>query len=148
MRTQSPEPQPAGSFHGIADGARRAPRVGVELPVRGKAGLMRSTFLLTDLTPQGARIGGIGIQRVGEPITLLLPGAARPTIAFVIWANPSTAGLEFLDPLDEELFASLVADYAIGQAPLLRQEAAPVQPAHRLREVVEPIPKQAQRFAA
>lgn len=118
------EPTVASQFPELLESQRRAMRVGVELPVRGKAGLIRSTFLLKDLTRFGARICGLGIQRVGEPITLLLPGSTRATTAFVMWANPQAAGLEFLEPLDEALFARLVEDYAMGRM----TDAAPVPP--------------------
>lgn len=92
---------------------RRAKRVGFELPVRCKHGLVRSTVMLKDLTTHGARIEGIPPQRIGESITLFLPGLA-PKIAFVMWSETKTSGLEFELPLHENVFATLVADYAIG----------------------------------
>lgn len=105
---------------------RRAARVGVELPVRCKHGLIRSTVMLKDLTPHGARIEGIGAQRVGESITLLLPGLARAVTAFVVWSDLATSGLEFDYPLHEPDFVTLVSDYAIGQM-RLQSSKAPVQ---------------------
>ncbi|MFM9935253.1 MAG: PilZ domain-containing protein [Novosphingobium sp.] len=92
---------------------RRARRVGFEIPVRCKHGLVRSTVMLKDLTTHGARIEGIPPQRIGESITLFLPGLA-PKIAFVIWSHDKTSGLEFELPLHENVFATLVADFAIG----------------------------------
>lgn len=92
---------------------RRTRRVGFELPVRCKHGLVRSTVMLKDLTTHGARIEGIPAQRIGEAITLFLPGLA-PKTAFVVWSEPKTAGLEFELPLHEKVFATLVADFAIG----------------------------------
>ena len=100
-----------GSVEHIRD--RRAKRVGFELPVRCKHGLVRSTVMLKDLTTHGARIEGIPPQRIGESVTLFLPGLA-PKIAFVVWSEAKTSGLEFELPLHEKVFATLVADFAIG----------------------------------
>lgn len=103
-------------FHGgDFGGLRRAARIGVELPVRCKHGLTRSTVMLKDLTPFGARIEGIGLQREGESVTLMLPGLDRAMTAFVVWSEPATSGLEFDIPLEQDDFARLIADYAIGQ---------------------------------
>ena len=92
---------------------RRAKRIGFELPVRCKHGLVRSTIMLKDMTPHGARIEGIPRQRIGESILLFLPGLA-PKTAFVVWSEVKTSGLEFELPLHENVFAALVADFAIG----------------------------------
>lgn len=108
-------------------GQRRATRIGVELPVRCKHGLIRSTVMLKDLTPFGARIEGIGHQREGEPITLMLPGLARAMTAFVMWSESTASGLEFDTPLGADDFAALIADYAIGQMPRMAQHMAPVR---------------------
>jgi hypothetical protein len=92
---------------------RRLRRVGFELPVRCKHGLVRSTVMLKDLTTHGARIEGIPRQRIGESVTLFLPELA-PKIAFVVWSEDMTSGLEFEHPLHENIFANLVAAFAIG----------------------------------
>lgn len=92
---------------------RRARRVGFELPVRCKHGLVRSTVMLKDLTTHGARIEGFPKQRIGESILLFLPSLA-PKTAFVVWSADKTSGLEFELPLHENVFAALVADFAIG----------------------------------
>jgi len=92
---------------------RRAKRIGFELPVRCKHGLVRSTVMLKDLTTHGARIEGIPRQRIGESILLFLPELA-PKTAFVVWSEEKTSGLEFELPLHENIFATLVADFAIG----------------------------------
>lgn len=105
---------------------RRAARVGVELPVRCKHGLTRSTVMLKDLTPYGARIEGIGSQRIGDVITLMLPGLKAKT-AYVVWCEASTTGIEFDHPLHGAVFDSLVSDYAIGQMRRQARHAAPVQ---------------------
>jgi hypothetical protein len=92
---------------------RRERRMGFELPVRCKHGLVRSTVMLKDLTTHGARIEGIPRQRIGESITLFLPGLA-PKTAFVVWSEAKTSGLEFELALHADVFATLVADFAIG----------------------------------
>lgn len=144
MQTDCQQSPSASPFAGIPAAPRRAARIGVEMPVRGKAGLTRSTFLLKDLTRQGARISGIGMQRVGEPITLLLPGAPRATIAFVMWANSSDAGLEFLDPLDDGLFDALIRNYAIGS----RADTTPATTTSAETAQAAAIEAEAPRFAA
>ena len=65
------------------DAQRRAPRVGIELPVRCKHGTKRSTVMLKDLNPYGARIEGLDKLRIDEPIYLMLPGL-QPKLAFVV----------------------------------------------------------------
>ncbi len=92
---------------------RRARRVGFELPVRCKHGVTRSTVMLKDMTTHGARIEGIPRQRIGDTITLFLPELA-PKVALVVWSKDKTSGLEFELPLHENVFANLVADFAIG----------------------------------
>jgi len=128
-------------FNGVGHiNERRAKRVGFELPVRCKHGLVRSTVMLKDLTTHGARIEGIPPQRIGESITLFLPGLA-PKIAFVVWSETKTSGLEFELPLHENVFATLVADYAIGHLQRLElgRPAAMQPPAqHPLQPPVQP----------
>lgn len=103
--------------------ARRERRFGVELPVRCKHGLLRKTVMLKDLTQHGARIEGLGKLRIGEPITLLLP-ALQPKLAFVAWSDESASGLEFERPLHEDVFARLIADFAIGHYRAAAEAAA------------------------
>jgi hypothetical protein len=71
--------------------------------------------MLKDMTRFGARIEGVELPRLGEPITLLLPGQAA-RMAFVVWARGRTSGLEFGDPLHQQVFDDLIRDYAIGTA--------------------------------
>ena len=92
---------------------RRTPRVGFELPVRCKHGLTRQTVMLKDLTPYGARIEGLDKQRIGEPITLMMPGLRAKT-AYVVWSEPMASGLEFDHPLHDSVFDTLVTNFAIG----------------------------------
>jgi len=92
---------------------RRAPRVGFELMVRCKHGPVRSTVMLKDMTCHGARIEGLHAPLEGEAISLMLPGQA-PRLAFVMWARGGAAGLEFGDPLPDDVFDALIRDYAIG----------------------------------
>ena len=103
---------------------RRERRVGFELPVRCKHGMVRSTVMLKDLTAHGALISGLEKQRIGEAVTLFLPSLA-PKTAFVVWSEPMTSGLEFEWALHEDVFAALVADYAIGH--LQKAESRPVR---------------------
>ncbi|WP_298169539.1 PilZ domain-containing protein [Novosphingobium sp.] len=101
-------------FEGVENiNQRRTRRVGFELPVRCKHGLTRSTVMLKDMTTHGARIEGIPRQRIGDTVTLFLPELA-PKLAFVVWSKDKTSGLEFELPLHENVFANLVADFAIG----------------------------------
>lgn len=79
--------------------------------------------MLKDLTPHGARIEGLGKLRIGEPVTFLLPGL-RPKLAFAAWSEGSACGLEFERPLHEDVFASLVADFAIGHHRAAAEAAA------------------------
>ena len=91
---------------------RRAPRVGIELPVRCKHGAERSTVILKDLNPYGARIEGLVKLRIDEPLHLMLPGL-QPKMAFVVWSRDRVSGLEFEQPLHDDIFQSLVSDFAI-----------------------------------
>ncbi|MBX9663849.1 PilZ domain-containing protein [Novosphingobium sp.] len=101
-------------FEGVENiNHRRTRRVGFELPVRCKHGLTRSTVMLKDMTTHGARIEGIPRQRIGDTVILFLPELA-PKLAFVVWSKDKTSGLEFELPLHENVFANLVADFAIG----------------------------------
>lgn len=101
-------------FEGVENiNHRRTRRVGFELPVRCKHGVTRSTVMLKDMTTHGARIEGIPRQRIGDTVTLFLPELA-PKLALVVWSKDKTSGLEFEMPLHENVFANLVADFAIG----------------------------------
>lgn len=105
------------------DAKRRAPRVGIELPVRCKRGATRSTVMLKDLNPYGARIEGLEKMRVDEPIYLMLPGL-QPKLAFVVWSRDRVSGLEFEHRLHDDVFETLVSEFAIrhyreGNAPKL-----------------------------
>lgn len=103
-----------GEFDGVENiNHRRTRRVGFELPVRCKHGVTRSTVMLKDMTTHGARIEGIPRQRIGDIVTLFLPELA-PKLAFVVWSEDKTSGLEFELPLHDNVFANLVADFAIG----------------------------------
>ncbi|MFN4136042.1 MAG: PilZ domain-containing protein [Novosphingobium sp.] len=94
------------------DAKRRAPRVGIELPVRCKRGAERSTVILKDLNPYGARIEGLEKLRIDEPLYLLLPGL-QPKLAFVVWSRDRVSGLEFERRLHDEVFERLVSEFAI-----------------------------------
>lgn len=94
------------------DAKRRAARVGIELPVRCKRGTERSTVILKDLNQYGARIEGLEKLRIDESIQLMLP-SLQPKLAFVVWSRDRVSGLEFERPLHEEVFESLVSEFAI-----------------------------------
>ncbi|MFN3458179.1 MAG: PilZ domain-containing protein [Novosphingobium sp.] len=97
---------------GETEAKRRAPRVGIELPVRCKRGATRSTVMLKDLNPYGARVEGLEKLRVDEPIYLMLPGL-QPKLAFVVWSRDRVSGLEFEHRLHDEVFETLVSEFAI-----------------------------------
>ena len=108
---------------------RRTARIGFELLVRCKHGVVRSTVMLHDMTRFGARIEGLRAPCEGEVISLMLPGEG-PRLAFVMWSHGSTAGLEFADPLPPELFDTMISDYAIGcQQPPLTTPLDPLRDA-------------------
>ncbi|MDP3551028.1 MAG: PilZ domain-containing protein [Novosphingobium sp.] len=109
------------------DAKRRAARVGIELPVRCKHGTDRSTVILKDLNQYGARIEGLQKLRIDEPISLMLPGL-QPKLAFVVWSRDRVSGLEFERPLHDDVFDSIVSEFAIKQ---YREAAAPK--AHPIR---------------
>lgn len=94
------------------DAQRRASRVGIELPVRCKHGTKRSTVMLKDLNPYGARIEGLDKLRIDEPIYLMLPGL-QPKLAFVVWSRDRVSGLEFEHRLHDAVFERLVSEFAI-----------------------------------
>lgn len=126
-------------FNGVGHiNERRAKRIGFELPVRCKHGLVRSTIMLKDLTTHGARIEGIPKQRIGELILLFLPDLA-PKTAFVMWSEEKTSGLEFELPLHEKVFATLVADYAIGH--LQKIELGHLAPASQTQAMPDDRPR-------
>lgn len=92
--------------------SRRAPRIGFELPVRCKRGVLRTTVMLRDMTTHGARIDGLEHLHLDEPITLLLPGLQAKE-AYVAWHKDQAAGLEFDRPLHPAVFEQLVSDFAL-----------------------------------
>lgn len=91
---------------------RRAPRVGIELPVRCKHGATRSTVILKDLNQYGARIEGLEKLRLDEPLQILLPGL-QAKMAFVVWSRDKVSGIEFEHPLHHDVFQLLVSEFAI-----------------------------------
>lgn len=107
--------------NGEFDAKRRAARVGIELPVRCKHGTERSTVILKDLNQYGARIEGLEKLRIDEPIYLMLPGL-QPKLAFVVWSRERVSGLEFERALHDEVFESLVSEFAIKH---YREAASP-----------------------
>jgi len=98
---------------------RREQREHVEMMAKFRRDIASSTVLLKDLTRFGARIEGVGPLERDEAVSLALPGC-RPSIAFVCWANEHCAGLEFAEPLENAVFAHLVAEYGLGHEPAPR----------------------------
>ncbi|MFM5932278.1 MAG: PilZ domain-containing protein [Novosphingobium sp.] len=90
---------------------RRADRVAFDLMVKYRLWGYRGTIVLKDMTPFGARIEGLSDVRMGDEITLLLPGL-QPKLSTVVWADGHSAGVEFDHPLHGEVFKALVKDYA------------------------------------
>jgi hypothetical protein len=90
---------------------RRARRIAFDLLVRFRLWGSRGTTVLEDLTPYGARIERLGHVRIGDHITLHLPGL-QPKIAAIAWIDGQAAGLEFDHPLHGTVFQQLVRDYA------------------------------------
>lgn len=91
---------------------RRHLRERVEMLARFRRDLVNTTVVLKDLTPQGARIEGVGQLQADEVVTLTLP-ECRPMIAFVAWTGAHGAGLEFVHALPDDLFVQLVAVYGL-----------------------------------
>ena len=94
---------------------RREPREQVEMLAKFRRDFVSSTVLLKDLTRFGAKVEGIGRLSADEAVSLALPGC-RPAMAFVAWANEHSAGLEFADPLDSQIFSDLVARFGLGRS--------------------------------
>ena len=117
MFVESGTPAPAGYN-------RRAPRIGFQLPVRCRRGVVRSTIMLKDMTTHGAKIEGLADLHIDEPLTLLLPDL-QPMEAYVTWSSGHSAGVEFGNPLRPDVFGQLVADYAIGGAPGVPSDPVP-----------------------
>ncbi|MEP7221358.1 MAG: PilZ domain-containing protein [Novosphingobium sp.] len=90
---------------------RRAERVAFDLMARYRLWAFRGTTILKDMTPYGARIEGLSDLRLGDEITLMLPGL-QPKTATIVWASGRSAGVEFDHPLHNEVFRSLTKDYA------------------------------------
>lgn len=90
---------------------RRAERVAFDLMVKYRLWGFRGTIILKDMTPFGARIEGLPDLRMGDEITLLLPGL-QPKLSTVVWAEGSSAGVEFDHPLHGEVFRAMVKDFA------------------------------------
>jgi hypothetical protein len=90
---------------------RRHDRVSVEMVVRLRKGVERSTVFLKDMTTHGARVEGLGRMQIDESVTVSLPGL-KPKTAFVAWCDAHSAGLEFEKPLCRDVFRELVIMHA------------------------------------
>lgn len=90
---------------------RRAERIAFDMMVKYRLWGFRGTIMLKDMTPFGARVEGLSDVRMGDAITLLLPGL-QPKLSTVVWQDGSSAGVEFDHPLHGAVFKELVRDYA------------------------------------
>ena len=89
---------------------RRETREQVEMMARFRHDIATVTVMLKDITPNGARVEGVGKLAKDDAVFLMLPGLA-PKMAFVAWSNGHGAGLEFAEALDHPVFSKLVADF-------------------------------------
>ncbi|MFM6931926.1 MAG: PilZ domain-containing protein [Novosphingobium sp.] len=90
---------------------RRSERIAFDMMVKYRLWGFRGTIMLKDMTPFGARVEGLSDVRMGDAITLLLPGL-QLKLSTVVWQEGSSAGVEFDHPLHGEVFRQLVKDYA------------------------------------
>lgn len=87
-------------------GRRRSPRAPVSLDAHiGKAA--RTLCKVTDISIHGARLQTYSALAKGSTIWLTLPGSP-PIAADVKWADDYNAGCQFKQPLDLDLFETLV----------------------------------------
>ncbi len=90
--------------------SRREARQPIEMMAHFRHDVMTVTVMLKDITPHGAKIEGVGRLEKDTAAFLVLPGLA-PKLAFVAWATDHAAGLEFAEPLEQSIYASLIADF-------------------------------------
>ncbi len=96
---------------------RREAREPVEMMARFRHAITTVTVMLKDITRHGARVEGVGALPHDDAVFLMLPGLA-PKLAFVAWSRGQGAGLEFAEPMDQQVFAQLIADFGRRQTPL------------------------------
>jgi len=89
---------------------RREARQPVEMMARFRSDIATVTVMLKDITLGGARVEGVGPLIRDDAVFLMLPGLA-PKLAFVVWSTSHSAGLEFAEPIPQDIFQSLVAQY-------------------------------------
>lgn len=114
---------PGSDAYDPSNRERREQREEVQMMAKFRRDVTSSTVMLKDLTRFGARIEGVGPLERDEAVSLALPGC-RPSMAFVAWANEHCAGLEFAEPLEDSVFAELVAQYGLGQPAMTGRSAA------------------------
>ena len=92
----------------VPAGRRRSLREPVSLDARiGRGGLERALCKVVDLSLHGARLQTWSALRRGTSIWLTLP-VVGPRAATVVWADDFRAGCQFLDPLEDEEFETLL----------------------------------------
>lgn len=91
------------------DGRRRSPRAPVSLDAGiGRGGLDRALCKVVDMSMHGVRLQTYSGLRKGALIWLTLPRVG-PRAAKVMRADDFTAGCEFLEPLHQSEFDTLIA---------------------------------------
>ncbi|QIG80287.1 PilZ domain-containing protein [Stakelama tenebrarum] len=94
----------------IGLGRRRSARKPVSLDAKlGRGGLERALCRVVDLSRHGARLQTYSSLRPSTTVWLTLPLIGHFG-AKVVWADDFEAGLEFLNPLSDDQFESIVPD--------------------------------------
>lgn len=84
-------------------GGRRADRTPCRASVQFRSGTRRAAVELHDLSPFGARIGGVFRVHEDDRFFVTLPGIA-PIEARVAWVQAFEFGCEFMTPLNPVIF--------------------------------------------
>lgn len=89
---------------------RRESREPVEMMARFRHNISSVTVMLQDITRGGARVAGVGNLTKDDAAFLMLPGLA-PKLVFIAWSTEHSVGLEFAEPLNQDVFSGLVSDF-------------------------------------
>lgn len=87
-------------------GGRRADRRSIAATVQFRAGSRRASVQMRDLSPIGARIGGVFLVHSGDRFFVKLPGL-EAIEARVAWVEEFEFGCEFVRPLSEVVFEAV-----------------------------------------
>jgi len=92
----------------VSTGRRRSLREPVSLDARiGRGGLDRALCRITDLSLHGARLQTYSALQRGSTIWLTLP-VVGVRAAAIVWGDDFLAGCQFLAPLSDEEFETLL----------------------------------------